>query len=351
MEKFNTSPDFNLEYVPINGNRAFIDGALGLAYGPGHRLLTSKRVASAQTMSGCGALYMGMQFIKQYGKSNVIYYSDPTWPIQSSMAEFLGFDARAYPYYDPKSISLDFNGMMNTLDTAPEGALVILHACAHNPTGFDLSHEQWHKVMELCVRKRLLPFFDMAYQGFASGDLSTDNWAVRLFADNDVPIFVGTSFAKNMGLYGTRTGTLSLVTENAKEATNVQSQLNKIARNTWSSCPLHGAAIADVVLKTPEIREIWDQDLLTMSGRILEMRKEFVRKLGVVGNKNDWSHILDQIGMFAFTGLSKPRCQELMDKHSVFLTLNGRISVCGLNEHNMDYTVNAFHEVSKNGRD
>jgi len=209
LEKFNNNPDLNLEYVPINGNRAFIDGALGLAYGEGHRLITGKRLASAQTMSGCGALYMGMQFYKAYGPNNVVYCSDPTWPIQNTAAEFLGLDVRTYPYYDPKSVSLDFNGMMNTLNDAPEGAMVILHACAHNPTGFDLNHEQWGKVMELCVRKRLLPYFDMAYQGFASGNLSTDNWAVRLFADNDVPVFVGTSFAKNMGLYGTRTGTLS----------------------------------------------------------------------------------------------------------------------------------------------
>jgi len=182
-------------------------------------------------------------------------------------------DVRPYPYYDPKSISIDFEGMKSTLEDAPEGAMVMLHACSHNPTGFDLTMPQWVEIMNVCVKRRLIPYFDMAYQGFASGDLSKDNASVRLFADNDIPIFVGTSFAKNMGLYGTRTGTLSLICDNAKEAVNVQTQFNKIARNTWSSPPLHGSMIADLVLRTPEIREVWDQDLLTMSGRIRQMRE------------------------------------------------------------------------------
>lgn len=190
----------------------------------------------------------------------------------------------------------------------------------------------------------------MAYQGFASGDLSTDNASVRLFADNDVPIFVGTSFAKNMGLYGTRTGTLSLICDNSKEAAAVQSNFNKVARNTWSSPPLHGSAIADIVLRTPEIREVWDHDLLTMSGRIRKMREQFVDKLYRAGSPHNWDHITDQIGMFAFTGIGKNQCQELMDKHHVYLTLNGRISIAGLNEHNLDYTVNAVHEATKNKR-
>jgi len=309
IDKFNNS-DYNLEYIPINGYRPFIDAGLGLAYGDGHRLITSKRLASIQTMSGCGAIYVGLQFFREHGKCNTIYYSAPTWPIQQTMAEYLGFEAKSYPYYDAKSISINFNGMMNCLDEAPEGALVMLHACSHNPTGFDLNHDQWKQVMELCVRKRLIPYFDMAYQGFASGNLSTDNWAVRLFADNDIPIFVGTSFAKNMGLYGTRTGTLSIVCDNAKESTNVQSQLNKVARNTWSSPPLHGCQIADLVLRTPEIRTQWDADLLHMSGRIRQMREIFVKKLYAAGSQHDWDHILTQIGMFAFTGVGKQQCQN-----------------------------------------
>jgi aspartate/tyrosine/aromatic aminotransferase len=190
----------------------------------------------------------------------------------------------------------------------------------------------------------------MAYQGFATGDLSRDNWAVRLFADNGVPFMCGTSFAKNMGLYGTRTGTLSVVCDSKGEATNVESQLNKVARNTWSSPPLHGGKIAEIVLSNPEIRTAWDQDLLTMSGRIREMRELFVQKLADAGSPHDWSHILRQIGMFAFTGVGKAQCQEMMDKHAVYLTLNGRISIAGLNTNNMDYTVECFHDITKNGR-
>jgi aspartate/tyrosine/aromatic aminotransferase len=181
-------------------------------------------------------------------------------------------------------MSVDFEGMTRSFEQAEEGAMVMLHACSHNPTGFDLTQDQWRTLMELIQRKKLLPYFDMAYQGFATGDLSRDNWAVRLFADNGIPIMCGTSFAKNMGLYGTRTGTLSVVCDSQGEATNVQSQLNKVARNCWSSPPMHGSAIAEIVLANPEIRSVWDQDLMTMSGRIREMREMFVQKLADAGN-------------------------------------------------------------------
>lgn len=181
-------------------------------------------------------------------------------------------------------MSIDFEGMTRCFEQAEEGAMVMLHACSHNPTGFDLTQDQWRTLMEIIQRKKLLPYFDMAYQGFATGDLSRDNWAVRLFADNGIPIMCGTSFAKNMGLYGARTGTLSVVCDSQKEATNVQSQLNKVARNCWSSPPMHGSAIAEIVLANPQIRSAWDQDLKTMSGRIREMREMFVQKLADAGN-------------------------------------------------------------------
>jgi len=349
IDQFNAS-NYNLEYIPINGHRPFIDLALDLAYGAGHPLIKDGRLASIQTMSGCGAIYVGLQFYREFGTSKQVWYSNPTWPIQQTMAEYLGFDAIPYPYYNAETLGIDFDGMVRSLNTAEEGAMIMLHACSHNPTGFDLTQDQWRTIMDLCVQKKLLPYFDMAYQGFATGNLTTDNWAVRLFADNGVPFMCGTSFAKNMGLYGTRTGTLSVVCDTKSEATNVQSQLNKVGRNTWSSAPLHGCQIAEIVLKTPEIRTIWDQDLLTMSGRIREMREMFVQKLYDAGSPHDWSHILNQIGMFAFTGVGKKQCQRLMDEKAVYLTLNGRISIAGLNTGNMDYTVESFHQITKDGR-
>lgn len=294
---------------------------------------------------------MGLQFFRQFHKSNVVYYSNPTWPIQQTMAEFLGFDARPYPYYDPKNISIDFEGMMTTLDEAPESSMVMLHVSSHNPTGFDLSKSQWKDVRDMVIRKKHMPYFDMAYQGFASGDLVKDSYSLRLFADAEsIPFMLGTSFAKNMGLYGTRTGTFSMNCDSAENAAAIKSQLNKIARNTWSSPPMHGSEIARIILNTKNIRKHWEHDLITMSSRIAEMREALCVKLEKLGSPHCWNHIRNQIGMFAFTGISKENCQKLIDEHNIYLTLNGRISVAGLNWNNLDYVAESFHSVTESHR-
>jgi len=239
---------------------------------------------------------------------------------------------------------------MSKLETADEGAIVFLHACSHNPTGFDLNIGQWKELLTLTQKKKFIPYFDMAYQGFASGNPDRDGEAVRLFADAGVPLCLGTSFAKNMGLYGTRTGTFSIVCDSPKEAQAVQSQLDCIARNTYSSPALHGSKFAEIILGDKELKAEWYEDLLTMSGRIRSMREQFVAGLYKAGSPHNWDHILQQIGMFAFTGIGPNKCKELVDDHHVYLTMNGRISVAGLNPNNLDYVINAVHQVTKDGR-
>ena len=267
------------------------------------------------------------------------------------MGKFLGLETKYYPYYDRETQSLDFAGMMNALDMAPKNSLIILHPIAHNPSGTDPSHDQWNKIMKVCLKRKLVPFFDMAYQGMVTGDVEEDAWAVRMFANNNVPMFVGTSFSKNMGLYGQRTGTLSILCDGPKASHCVQSQLDKIARNTWSTCPAHGAIIADTILRDEEIRGIWEQDLITMTNRISDLRTLFVKKLTLAGSPHNWSHIIRQNGMFAYTGIGASNVKDLIDEHHVYLTNDGRMSVSSLNDKNIDYVVNAFHKVTKDGFD
>lgn len=254
------------------------------------------------------------------------------------------------PYYDPKTKGLDFDGLINSINTAPEGSVFMLHSCAHNPTGVDPTAEQWVHIADAIEKKHHFTFFDMAYQGFASGDLEKDNLTLQVWEKRGLEFCVAQSFAKSMGLYGQRVGTFSIVCQNSTEAKQVTSQLATVARNTWSNPPKYGSNLAKTVLSNPEMYNQWLADMQKMAGRIQTMRTSIVQKLRGLNNPHDWSHITNQIGMFAYTGLNKQQCEKLIQDHAIYLTMNGRISVAGLNEHNIDYVAQAFHDVTKDSK-
>lgn len=343
------SPEFNMEYLPINGDKEFLQLALQVAYGKKNHLLADRRIAASQTMSGSGSYYLGVMFLRSFWKDSPmrIYIPDHTWPIHNSMLDMHGIKREVLPYYNSTTKGLDFERLCHTLEMAPERSIVLLHSCAHNPTGVDPTPSQWRELAFLMSRKRHFTFFDMAYQGFASGDLEADNLSVRLWSQLGLDFCLAQSFAKNMGLYGHRLGTFSMVCEDSRQATSVQSQFDLIARNTWSSASRFGSDVAKLVMSDPKLYQMWLQDMKTMSSRIIQMRHALVQQLSAQGSELSWSHITDQIGMFAYTGLSPSQCKELIEKHSVFLTMNGRISVAGLNQSNIQYVAKALGAVTR----
>lgn len=237
-------------------------------------------------------------------------------------------------------------GMLEDLDKADNESIIVLHSCAHNPTGCDPSQEQWKEILEVVKRKNHFCCFDNAYQGFASGNLETDIYSLRLFAEHTDRIMLFQSFAKNFGLYGERAGCVSLVTESAAQAALVQSRIKQIARPMYSSPPIHGARIVDIILGDEDLTKNWHEELITMSTRMKQMRTGIVANLKAKGSTHDWSHVTSQIGMFAYTGLSVEQVNQLKDEYAIFMTADGRISIAGLNTGNLDYIADAFHKVT-----
>mmetsp|Transcript_39527 Transcript_39527/g.35313 ORF Transcript_39527/g.35313 Transcript_39527/m.35313 type:complete len:242 (+) Transcript_39527:232-957(+) len=238
--------------------------------------------------------------------------------------------------------------MLDDLEKAPEQSIIVLHACAHNPTGVDPTEEQWKGIMEVCKKRNHICFFDSAYQGYTSGDTNKDAWAFRLFADAGMPVLLAQSFAKNFGLYGQRVGTLSIACDNAGEKDKVNSQLKLLVRAMYSNPPLGGAKVVETVLNDAKLKEMWYGEIKTMSGRITQMRNALVDELKNLGSPHNWQHIVDQQGMFAYTGLKKDMVLELADKYHVYLIHSGRISIAGLNNNNVKLVAEGFHDVTKN---
>jgi len=341
---FNSKADH--EYLPIEGLHSFISASAKLAYGD-TPALAEGRIACVQSLSGTGCLRLGMSFLKRfYNKSDNVLLPKPTWGNHKNIAKDTGLQWKEYTYYNPSNLRLDFEGMMKDIEAAQEGSILILHSCAHNPTGIDLNNEQWGQLAELVEKKQHLPFFDSAYQGFASGDTDKDGYAPRLFAKKGFPILLAQSFAKNFGLYGERVGLLSMVCEDKDEAERVLSQLKILARPMYSNPPLHGARIVSTVLNDQALSKQWQEDVKTMAGRIMEMRAALVGNLSELGSKHDWTHITDQIGMFAYTGLNQEQCKKITQDHHVYLTMDGRISIAGLNNSNVKYVAEAIHKVT-----
>lgn len=334
-------PSVDHEYLPITGLPEFTSAAARLILGPDSVALQEKRTVSVQTISGTGANHLGALFLSRFYEFNGekrVYLSDPTWVNHFAIFKNVGIDPVTYPYYDPKTIGLDIDGFLNSLKTAPARSVFLLHACAHNPTGVDPTREQWGKIADVILEKGHYAFFDCAYQGFASGDLDNDAWTVREFVKRSVPMLVCQSFAKNAGLYGERVGALHVVASTSAIADRVQSQLSVLERSEISNPPAHGARLVALILNKADLFDEWKRDIKTMAERIIAMRKELFRLLTEeLRTPGDWNHIVAQIGMFSFTGINQDQAKALTEKGHIYLTLNGRISMAGLNSKNIAY--------------
>ncbi|KAH9981255.1 aspartate aminotransferase [Lactifluus volemus] len=344
-----SDPTLNHEYLPITGLPEFVSGAARLILGAQSPAIAEGRVVSVQTISGTGANHLAALFLSRYYPFNgdkIIYLSDPTWANHFSIFNNVGIKPVLYPYYDQRTIGLNFDGLVATLENAPERSVFLLHACAHNPTGVDPTIEQWNFIADTILKKKHYAFFDAAYQGFASGDLDRDAAAVRLFVSRGVPMLVCQSFAKNAGLYGERVGALHLVLPNEETVKRVRSQLSVLQRSEISNPPSYGARVVTLILNNPELFEEWKADIQTMAGRIIAMRKELRRLLTEeLKTPGNWDHITNQIGMFSFTGISSAQSDALINDAHVYLTSNGRISMAGLNSHNIRYFAEALDRV------
>ncbi|KAJ5320203.1 hypothetical protein PENANT_c010G02286 [Penicillium antarcticum] len=343
-------PSLNHEYLSIGGLAEFTSAAQKLIVGADSPAIKEKRICSLQTISGTGAVHLGGLFLSKFHpKKPTIYLSNPTWANHNQIFTNVNLNIEKYPYFHASTKGLDFEGMMSTLNTAPNGSIILLHACAHNPTGVDPTQDQWKEIASVMRARSHFPFFDTAYQGFASGDLSRDAWAIRYFVSQGFELCVAQSFAKNFGLYGERTGAFHFVSAPGADASaasaNIASQLAILQRSEISNPPAYGARIASRVLNDPTLFAEWEDDLRTMSGRILEMRAGLRERLEKRGTPGDWSHITSQIGMFSFTGLTEAQVMTLRQQWHVYMTKNGRISMAGLNTHNIDYFAEAVDSV------
>jgi len=338
----------NKEYSTIDGPADLKKMTQGLVFGKDSPAVAENRVASVQALSGTGALRVIAEFVKTHMPEEMhqVYVSDPTWGNHNAIFAKAGLTVKTYPYYKADAPrSLDFQGMIDSLKAAPDGALVLLHACAHNPTGVDPTEEQWKEIAEVMQSKKLMPLMDSAYQGYASGSLDKDAFAIRLFMSMGFEFFLCQSFAKNLGLYGERIGMLHVVCSTADQAKAVLSQLKLVIRPMYSSPPKHGAEIVMQILGNEENFQAWQTELTAMSNRILEVRDLLRKGLEEKGTPGTWNHITDQIGMFSYTGLTQPMCERLINEHHIYLLKSGRISLAGLNKNNIQYMVDSVDEV------
>jgi aspartate aminotransferase, mitochondrial len=338
----------NKEYLPIEGDGDFCQLALDFAYGKSCR--ENLHLAGVQALSGTGACRIAADFLAQFWTGNqCAYIPVPTWGNHWKIFQTAGLQTKPYRYYDEIDRSLDFNGLIEDLEQAPDASIILLHACAHNPTGMDPTRDQWREIARICSYKKHIVLFDSAYQGFASGDPEADAWSLRYFCTHhpEIPLLMAQSFAKNFGLYGERCGTFSVVCSSAEERLRVVSQLKAIIRPMYSNPPKHGSSIVKSVLRDDVWRAQYLSECATMAARLQTMRTRLVTELLAVGSTLDWSHILRQIGMFAYTGhLTGPMVDRLADEHAIFLTRDGRISLAGLNEDNVARVAAAIQHVT-----
>ncbi|XP_055837145.1 aspartate aminotransferase, mitochondrial [Episyrphus balteatus] len=336
------------EYAPIVGVPQFWASAIELALGADSQRLKAKHNATVQAISGTGALRIGAAFLSKFWKGNrEVYLPAPTWGNHIPIFEHCGLKVNKYRYYDPKTCGLDFKGCLEDIMKIPENSIILLHACAHNPTGVDATPEQWLELCNVIKKKKLYPYLDMAYQGFASGDVDKDATAVRLFEKEGLDFCLAQSFAKNMGLYGQRAGAFSMICSSAEEADRVLSQIKILIRPMYSNPPLHGARIAAEILNDPELKAVWLKDVKGMADRIIDVRAKLKNNLIKLGSSRPWDHITNQIGMFCYSGLTPEQSERLTKDFSVYLTKDGRISMAGVTSKNVEYLAHGMHEVTK----
>ena len=339
----------NKEYAPIHGINDFVNLARSFALGKDSKALADGRVASVQSLSGTGACrIIGDFYAKFLGTGAPFYLPTPSWGNHGNIFRASGLDVRGYRYWDEATCGLDLDGMLADLSSAPPGSAVLLHACAHNPTGVDPTPDQWRQICEVLKSRKgeLHLFFDSAYQGFASGDAEADAFALRHFESEGLPFALAQSFAKNFGLYGERVGVLSMVCEDPDEAARVMSQLKILVRAMYSNPPIHGARVVAEVLSDPALEAQWRAECKTMADRIINMRKALKAGLEAAGSTKDWAHVTDQIGMFCYTGLTTAQVAALKDDYHIYITADGRISMAGITQANVEYVSSAMHAVS-----
>jgi aromatic-amino-acid transaminase len=331
-------------YLPIDGLQAYDLAVQALVFGAEAPALREKRVLTVQALGGTGGLKIGADFLKQLAPGAQVWISDPSWENHRALFEGAGFKVGAYPYFDAATRGLRFEPMLAALDAMPAGDIVVLHSCCHNPTGVDLSQEQWQKVLAVVQARGLVPFLDLAYQGFAHG-IDADAYAARLFAGAMSPVFLSSSFSKSLSLYGERVGAFSLVAGSADEAVRALSQVKRIVRANYSNPPTHGSDIVARVLTTPELRALWEKELGGMRERIKAMRKALAESIGKRVPGADWSFVLRQHGLFSYTGLTKAQVERLRTESSIYAIETGRICVAALNAKNIDYVAEAIAKV------
>lgn len=346
----------NKEYTGITGSKPFQNAVKEFVFNNsgkdanGAKLIGENRIITAQTISGTGSLRVIADFLKRFYSSDKIIVPSPTWANHVAVFTDAGLQADFYAYYDKANNSLDFDNLKKSISGAEDESVILLHACCHNPTGMDLTPEQWEEVLEIVEQKKLFPLVDMAYQGFASGSPYKDIGLIRrlneLVVEGKIPTYaLCQSFAKNMGLYGERTGSISIVTESADSTAAVESQLKKLIRPMYSSPPIHGSRIVETIFSDQNLLNEWLADLDAVVGRLNEVRDKLYQKLDKT-NYN-WDHLLKQRGMFIYTGLTAEQVIELREKYSVYATEDGRFSISGANENNVDYLADAINQVIK----
>jgi aromatic-amino-acid transaminase len=333
-------------YLPIEGFGQYNQAVQQLLFGAESPLLAAKRVATFECLGGTGALRIGADFLKQVGPGARVWISDPSWENHRAIFEAAGFEVVTYPYYDPESHGVRFDAMVAALESAPAGDVVVLHACCHNPTGVDLDATQWARVVEACGKAGVVPFLDMAYQGFGDG-IEQDATALRLFAASGQNLLVASSFSKNFSLYGERVGALSVVTADADETARVTSQVKRIIRANYSNPPTHGAALVAGVLTVPTLRSQWEAELTGMRDRIRAMRAGLVEGLKNRGVARDFDFVTRQRGMFSYSGLTREQVDRLRDEFAIYAVGSGRICLAALNSRNLDRVVEAIAAVSR----
>jgi aromatic-amino-acid transaminase len=331
-------------YMPIDGFPAFNQQAQALLLGADSGVLAGRRAVTIQALGGTGALKVGADFLKRFFPTSEVWISNPSWENHRQLFEAAGFTVNSYPYYDRETRGLDFTSMLDTLRKLPARSIVVLHACCHNPTGVDPSREEWKRLLDVFQTAGLIPFFDIAYQGFGEG-IDADAFAVRTFAEAGIPCVVSQSFSKSFGLYRERVGALTVVTASEEEAKRVQSQLKRVIRTNYSSPASHGAQIVASVLADAGDRARWEKEVAEMRDRIREMRELFVRRMREKGVEQDFSFIERQRGMFSYSELPREVVDRLRSEYGIYIVGSGRICVASLNEKNIDYVCEAIAET------
>lgn len=331
-------------YLPIDGLPAYNQQVQRLLFGADAQVIAEGRAVTVQGLGGTGSLKIGADFLRRFLPAAEVWISNPSWENHQMLFEAAGFKVNWYPYYDAETRGLDFNNLLETLQSLPVGSIVVLHACCHNPTGVDLSNEQWRLVIDAVRERGLVPFIDFAYQGFGQS-IEADAFAVRAFVEAGIPCVIANSFSKSFALYRERVGALTITTTSAAEAGRVLSQLKRVIRTNYSNPASHGAQLVALTLADPVLRGQWEAELAQMRERIFEMREKFVAGLLAQGVEQDFSFIKEQRGMFSYSGLTPAQVQVLRDQYSLYIVGTGRICLAAINDKNIGYICNAIADV------